>query len=200
MKEFQKTLSDEIEDSILGGQVSIRKSTGINNPRFTYKPNGWSRDLSLINVSSMVSELTPIVLYLRNVVSPGSTLIIEEPESHLHPAMQVQLTRQIAKMVDSGINVIVTTHSEWVLEELANIVRRSEITDNSQAKSDGDNIALHPDQVGAWQFRLNEKGDGSTITEIQLDESGLYPSGFDEVAIELHNDWVAISNGIDKRT
>ena len=195
-----KTLSEGIEDSILGGKVSMRKSSGTNYPRFTYKPNGWSGDLSLMNASSMVSELTPIVLFLRNVVSPGCTLIIEEPESHLHPAMQVQLTRQIAKMVDAGINVVVTTHSEWVLEELANIVKRSDIDDNLKSKLDGEDIALRPDQVGAWQFKPNEKRNGSTIAEIQLDESGLYPSGFDEVAIELHNDWVAISNGIDKRT
>ena len=196
-KRVSQSLSDGIEDSILDGKVSIRKSTGINYPRFTYKPKGWTGDLSLMNASSMVSELTPIVLYLRHVVSLGSTLIIEEPESHLHPAMQVELTRQIAKIVDSGVNVIVTTHSEWVLEELANIVRRSEIADNSQLKSGGEEIALSPDQVGAWLFRPNEKRDGSTITEIQLDDSGLYPSGFDEVAIELHNAWATIANEID---
>ena len=75
----------------------------------------------------MVSELAPVVLYLRHVVQPGETLIIEEPESHLHPAMQVEFIRQIAALVQAGVRVIVTTHSEWVLEELGNIVRRSEL-------------------------------------------------------------------------
>ena len=192
-----KTLSEGIENSILGGKVRIGKSSGVDYPRFAYKPNGWSDELSLMNASSTVSELAPIILYLRNVVSPGCTLIIEEPESHLNPAMQVELTRQIAKIVDSGINVIITTHSEWVLEKLANIVRRSEIADNSLSSSDNEEIVLHQGQVGVWLFRPNETRNGSTITEIQIDESGLYPSGFDEVAIELHNDWATISSGMD---
>ena len=194
---ISKTLSEGIENSILGGKVRIGNSASIDFPRFAYKPDGWSDEVFLMNASSMVSELAPIVLYLRNLVSPGCTLIIEEPESHLHPAMQVELTEQIAKIVDSGINVIITTHSEWVLEKLANIVKRSEIVDNSLSSSDNEEIVLHQGQVGVWLFKPNEKRNGSTITEIQLDESGLYLSGFDEVAIELHNDWATISNRMD---
>ena len=180
--EISKSLSEGIENSILGGKVRNRNSVSIDYPRLAYIPNGWYDELSLMNASSMVSELTPVVFYLRNKVSLGCTLIIEEPEAHLHPAMQVELTRQIAKIVDSGINVIITTHSEWVLEKLANIVRRSEIADNSLLGSDNEEVVLHQDQVGVWLFKPNEKRNGSTITEIQLDESGLYPSGFDEVA------------------
>lgn len=66
-----------------------------------------------------------MVLYLRHQVDPGDVLIIEEPESHLHPSMQVQFTRRLAAMVHAGVRVIVTTHGEWVLEELANLVRLS---------------------------------------------------------------------------
>ena len=66
----------------------------------------------------MVTELAPVVLYLRYAVEGGSVLIVEEPESHLHPSMQVAFIRQLAKLVDSGVRVIVTTHSEWVIEEL----------------------------------------------------------------------------------
>ena len=62
---------------------------------------------------SMVSELAPVVLYLRHVVGSDSVLIIEEPESHLHPAMQVEFTRQLAAIVHAGVRLIVTTHSEW---------------------------------------------------------------------------------------
>ena len=63
---------------------------------FSYQPQGWGEDLPLMNTSSMVSELAPVVLYLRHIVQPGDVLIIEEPESHLHPAMQVEFIRQLA--------------------------------------------------------------------------------------------------------
>ncbi len=87
-----------------------------------------------MNSSSMISELAPVVLYLRHIVQPGEVLIIEEPESHLHPAMQVEFIRQLAGVVRSGIRVMLTTHSEWVLEELANLIR---LSGTSQIPQDG---------------------------------------------------------------
>ncbi len=189
-------LGASIEKNILRGSVRVDKSEAISYPRFTYRPDGWKDNLSLMNASSMVSELAPVVLYLRHIVGPGNVLIIEEPESHLHPAMQVEFTRQIATLVKSGIRVIVTTHSEWVLEELANIVRRSELPVAERKKTASGEVALEPEQVGAWLFHPKRRPKGSVVKEIRLDDSGLYPSGFDEVAAALHNDWADISSQI----
>ena len=185
-----------IEEAILGGTVGVDRSATINYPRFTYRPTGWKSDLPLMNASSMVSELAPVVLYLRHMVEPGQVLIVEEPESHLHPAMQVKFTRQLAALVNAGFRVLVTTHSEWLLEELANIVRRSELPGARKAKQNGDDIALGSDQVGAWLFEPKRRPKGSVVTEIRLDDSGLFPTGFDDVAAALHNDWADISSRV----
>ena len=190
-------LGTKIEETVLGGSVGIDRSPFIDYPRFTYRPDGWTNDLPLMNASSMVSELAPVVLYLRYLVHPGDVLIVEEPESHLHPAKQVEFTRQLAVLVRSGVGVIVTTHSEWLLEELANIVRRSELPDVGRGHSSGDSVALRPDQVGAWLFEPKRRPKGSVVKEIRLDESGLYPSDFDAVAAALHNDWADISSRIE---
>ena len=137
----------------------------------------------------MVSELAPMVLHLRHMIEPGNVLIVEEPESHLHPATQVAFTRQLAALVEAGIRVIVTTHSEWLLEKLANIGRCSELPRTER----GDRTALRPDPVSAWLFKPKQHPKGSAITEIRLDASGLYPAGYDEVARALHNEWADIS-------
>ncbi len=183
-----------IEDDILRGSVVLERAATSGYPRFTYRPVGWKDSLPLMNASSMVSELAPVVLYLRHKVILGDVLIVEEPESHLHPAMQVEFTRQIAELIRSGIRVILTTHSEWVLEELANIVRRSELPKNQEGQVTDRDIALRSDQVGAWLFKTESADKGSKVSEIRLDDSGLYPAGFDEVAAALHNDWADISS------
>lgn len=195
---FGRQAAGQIEDNILRGVVRVDHSAVVGYPRFVYRPSGWKDDLPLMNASSMVSELAPVVLYLRHMVRVGDLLIVEEPESHLHPAMQVQLMRLLALLAKSGLRVIITTHSEWVLEELANIVRRSELR-GAEAAGNNVHAALDRHEAGAWLFRPKRRPKGSVVTEIELDEAGLYPTGFEEVAAELHNDWAEISSRLGAR-
>ena len=185
----------KIEEAILGGTVQVERSEVIGYPHFTYRPNKWKNGLSLMNASSMVSELAPVVLYLRHLVRSGSVLIIEEPESHLHPAMQVEFIRQLAAIVQMGIRVIVTTHSDWVLDELANIVRRSALP-----KAERIGESLRPNEVGAWLFKPKLRPKGSVLEEIKLDEeTGLYPTDYDTVSEALYNENVSIFNRMQDR-
>lgn len=187
-------LASQIEEAVLGGSVYVRRSDLLGGPDFMYRPKGWDDALRLTNASSMVSDLAPVVLYLRHVAEPGSLLIVEEPESSLHPAMQVELVRRLAAVVRAGVRVIVTTHSEWVLEALANIVRSSKLPEARRTNIASEEFALRPEQVGAWLFQWKDRLDGSVVTEVRLDDSGLYPSGFDGVAAALHNEWAEISS------
>ena len=183
-----KDLGAAFERTILKGSVRLNQSSEIDYPKFAYRPHGWKSDLDLSNTSSMVSELAPIVLYIRHVVQPGNVLVVEEPESHLHPAMQVELMRQLAVLVNEGFRIIITTHSEWLIEELQNIVNRSLVSKDER----GDKVALPPEKVGAWLFKPNRKSRGSIVQEVKIDDSGLYKTDFDEVSITLHNDWADI--------
>ncbi len=54
-----------------------------------FKPNGVTVGevvtMEIPVVSSMVKELSPLVLYLRYLAKPGELLVIDEPEMNLHP-------------------------------------------------------------------------------------------------------------------
>ena len=188
-----------LENSLLQGEVSVGGSKQIHYPSFSYRPIGWNRDLPLMNASSMVSELAPVVLYLRHIVRPGDLLIIEEPEAHLHPEMQALFTRQLVAAVQSGARILITTHSEWILEELANLVRLSELPLDRREGIEDPEIALNPDQLGTWFFEPNEETGGSVVREISLDEeSATFPAGFGLVTESLYNRWVEISTRIQE--
>lgn len=193
------TLPYRLEKEILHGGI-IGRSSATDYPDFYYRPEGWKREIPLMNSSSMVSELAPVVLYLRHVVEPGDVLIIEEPESHLHPAMQVEFVRHLAAAVNAGIRIMLTTHSEWVLEELANLIRLSELPKSRRKDFVDTNSALTEDQLGVWLFETKKSPKGTVVREIPLDlEIGNFPSGYDVVATETYNRWAEISNLIGTR-
>ena len=71
-KNSNRDLTQRLEKELLRGLIrNERSETGY--PWFSYQPTGWKEDLPLMNTSSMVSELAPVVLYLRHVVSPGKS-------------------------------------------------------------------------------------------------------------------------------
>ena len=178
-----------LESSLLGGAVGFRQSAS-GYPAFWRRPVGWEDDLPLARASSMVSEVTPLVPWIRHEARPDDLLIIEEPEAHLHPARQVGLMRGLARLVQGGLRVIVTTHSESVLEALANLVTLSEVPAAVRAE-----LPLTADQAGAWRFGPHSGASGSEVQEIALDrESGAFPSGFETVADALHDQWADARN------
>ena len=186
LKSKATKLADEIESSILKGKVKMEIPYEYSGPSFSYRPEDGKQDVPFVRVSSMVSELAPIVLYLRHLVRPGDTLIIEEPESHLHPAMQAELANELARIVRHGIRVIVTTHSDWFLEKIGNLVRRSEIPEYGGNRRQNGKVALRKDEVGAWLFKTYRRPKGSKVEEIKIDpDTGLYPTDYDEVSKAL---------------
>ena len=187
-------LASALENNVLQG--AIRVDTGdAGYPTFAYRPKNWQRDLPLMRSSSMVSELAPVVLYLRHLVQPGDVLIIEEPEAHLHPAMQAALARELARLVRAGVRVVMTTHSEWLLEQVGNLVRLSSLTADKQAEIGGADVALSPKDVGAWFFKPMGRPKGSIVEEVNLDpETGLFPTDYEAVSETLYNESAHIFN------
>ena len=168
-------------------------------PEFLYRPEKWKSDLPLMRTSSMVSELAPVVLYLRYLVQPGDVLIIEEPESHLHPAMQAVFARELARLARSGIRILVTTHSEWLLDQFANLVRLSELPEDKRKEFPGADAALRPEQFGAWLFKPKQRPKGSVVEEIRVDpDTGGLLADYSDIAEQLYNEWARIGNRIEE--
>ena len=191
-KDYLPDAATLIEKEILDGSVhSEGEYEDIPYPEFTYQPKGWKKKLPLMNSSSMVSELAPVVLYLRHMVRIGNTLIIEEPESHLHPSKQVEFMRQLAMLSKEGVRIIITTHSEWVLEAISNIVKVSGLSTAHRNGLPSEKIDLKPNDIGIWLFRPSNRPKGSKIEEIKIKDNSIdLPDDYYEVMLSLYNEHV----------
>jgi predicted ATPase len=177
-------LADALESDVLAGQI-LMKPTPSGYPEFFYRPQETKEEMRLTRAASMVSELAPVVLFLRGGIRPGDTLIIEEPEAHLHPGAQTEIALTLAGLVRAGVRVVVTTHSDWLLKEIANLIRIGELKRKGVQKVE--KMApvhwLLPEEVGTWWFQK----DG-IVKHIPFDPTeGIEPKDYEDVAYKLYD-------------
>lgn len=158
-------IAEDIENDILGGRVEFDKKA--RKLFYTLGDTGLRLDMDA--TSSMVSELSPIVSFLRHVVSkpprlakewqegvsPKHLLFIEEPEAHLHPENQVRLMAAFAALANAGVKVMLTTHSDFLFNKLNNLILEKRIDTAAvsamlfkQTDEGGDAVPLAMDDLG----------------------------------------------------
>ena len=199
--EQMKEIADALEHEVLTGQIRTREASPGAYPEFVYRALGATQDIRLSRASSMVSELAPVILFLRGAVERGDMLIIEEPEAHLHPAAQTRVAVALARLVRAGVRVVITTHSDWLLKEIGNLIREGELKKRTgETASEGDlPSSLHPSEVGIWLFRKDDDSAGSVVKEIPFDRSeGVEPPDYEDVAEELYNRSANLQNRLEE--
>lgn len=121
-KKISKKYSDIvefIEKNMTKGNLLVKKEM---LPVIKYLPEGSDTEIPLYVASSIVSEISPLLLVLKSGIN-FKAMIIEEPEAHLHPELQQKMARVIIKMMNCGVPVWVTTHSDTILQHINNMLK-----------------------------------------------------------------------------
>lgn len=110
---------DILEDfaNIIGGAYTVTR-----NDELYYVPQGTRIKLPMDESSSAVRSLLDIGFYLRHEAQRGDLLMIDEPELNLHPENQRRVARLFARLVNIGIRVFITTHSDYIIKELNTLI------------------------------------------------------------------------------
>lgn len=98
---------------IIGGEY-IRGS----NDTIYFRPKEKQIKFAMGESSSAVRSLLEIGFYLRHVAKPGELLMVDEPELNLHPKNQRRIARLLVRLVNLGIRVFITTHSDYIVKEI----------------------------------------------------------------------------------
>lgn len=144
------------------------------NVKFGYQVNEMSDDsfatyngFRTSNVGFGLSYTLPVIaMLLRASLLPGSVVLLENPEAHLHPKGQTEMGKMIACAVKSGVQVIVETHSDHLFDGVRIF-----------AKEDGH----FADQFVGYWFEL-DKANFTRWENIQINDAGQLvneaPKGF----------------------
>lgn len=169
-------LAIELEQEFLKGKITTNQYGQIE-----YQPDN-QKDISLeIHLTaSMVKSLSNIVFYLRHLAQKGDCIIIDEPELNLHPDNQRKIARFIGRLINEGFQVVISTHSDYIVKELNNMIMLSKAKENNQDLIEklgfrGDEL-LKPEQVQALLFTL----DSRKPMDIEITEEGFNVTTIDE--------------------
>lgn len=104
-------------EAIVGGTYVTNKE-GVTY----FQPKGSSLKLGLGEVSSSVRSLLIVWYWLKHFAKKGDMLMLDEPELNLHPSNQRRLARFIVALVNNGIKVFITTHSDYIVKEFNTLI------------------------------------------------------------------------------
>ena len=153
-----------------GAKLIAQEDRGIDVVRLAIKfetKDGYTNEIKPINTGFGISYVLPVVVAILKA-RKGDILILENPESHLHPKGQSTIGRLIACAAQAGVNLFIETHSDHIINGIRVAVKNKQLA--------ADNVKIfYFDRV------LNQSDQYSHVEEILIDKNGelsSYPRTF----------------------
>jgi len=180
---------------IIGGEYLVTR-----NDELYYIPKNNKRiKLTMDESSSAVRSLLDIGFYLRHVAAPNDLLMVDEPELNLHPENQRRIARLFARLVNIGIKVFATTHSDYIIKELNTLIMLNQGGERLTALAEREKYhiseLLDPEKVRVYIaetafFKLDgaqRRGRHPTLVPADIDHhSGIEVKSFDKTIDDMN--------------
>jgi predicted ATPase len=182
------SIAQDIEKRLLKGEVFFDQTT----KQILFRPDNVDINLELLGTSSMIAEVSPIVIYLRYIIGSEEeirrkkdgagipVIFIEEPEAHLHPEAQATLIECFVDLVKMGAKLVITSHSNYIFNKLNNLIAKK---------------IINKDIINGILFFQTDKGSCSKT--IPISNFGMEDDNFVNVAESLYNEKVSIIENME---
>lgn len=184
-KDIYYNFAKEIEEKILNARIEFNE----DSKKLEYFNEDVKLRLDLGETSSMISEIAPIVAYLKyiinvevvlkieeqnnvNIADKTKIIFIEEPEAHLHPEIQILLTDIFARLTKHNVKIVLTTHSNYIFNKVNNLILSKD---------------LATEKIANYHMVHTEKGS-IVKEENKLTEEGMEDDNFVPIAEQLYQE------------
>lgn len=163
--DIPETLMNELTE-ILEGRVYKEDAS------YMYETRGDKIPISA--AASSIRELAPLTMYLSNINISTAAILMEEPEAHLHPLKQRMMGDVLSMMVSSKAIVQITTHSDYLLKRLNELIAlynlkgkisEEQYSDLSAKLKVEDFLLLDPSNVSGYYLCRREDGSVEIVKQ-----------------------------------
>lgn len=183
-KDFHR-FAEELKKELAGGAYKVDRDGNIEFKPYQTKRDGKTTPtMGLHLTSSTVKSLFGLWFYLEHQARKGSILMIDEPELNIHPENQRKIARLFARLVNNGLNIVISTHSDYIVREINSLIMLSQDANKHLRKQHKykDEEILKREQVGAYLF------DNHIIEHFSITrDDGIHATTFDDVIKDLNN-------------
>lgn len=141
--------------------------------RFNREENTITENMTALNTGFGITYVLPILIAVLSA-SKGSIILIENPEAHIHPKGQSVLMELMAKAVSYGVQIIIETHSDHIINGSLVAVKNRIIT---------------PEHISIYYFERDENQHTAISHSLEISRNGHIknpPKGFfDQIDIDL---------------
>lgn len=178
--------------NVLQGKFALDKDANV-----TFTPKRTKRAMSLHMTSSIVKTYFGLWFYLEHMARRGDVLMIDEPELNLHPDNQRRLARLLARLVNEGQRIIISTHSDYIIREFNNLILLNQNFDGKEGLMKRykytTNDHLDPLVIKAYRFH----DGGATAMEMDPNE-GIIAETFDDVINQMNSSSLELSIALSR--
>ena len=185
-------LATKFEKAAMRGTIGIKGGPS-NMPDIVFIQD--SEQFPLNASASSVKDMAVFLLYLKYAARPYDMIIFEEPETCLHPTNQILLVQLLAQLVNRGVNIIITTHSPFFVEQLSNFIVAGENHSKNESGSILNDVKLKKDNIAAYNF-VSDDGNYK-IVRLDVDDEGIPQYEFTRVYDQLYNELITLESEID---
>ncbi len=181
-------LASYIRQHLIKGRFDVDPNTGESFYRSQSNEKIYEENkLPLHVTSSSIKSIYGLDYFFETIdYKKQNVLIIDEPEMNLHPTNQLAFAKLLDMIVESGIQTVISTHSDFLVRKIQNMMLHNKIYNREQG--------LTPANVGVYNF------ENGSVREIDLLDDNEAFNNFNDTVNEIEEEYLDLLEQLALKT